>query len=210
MTKKKKIELKNKILTDLYNSGDVHKQVNIICFKNNIKPDTLIAEDIVQLTFTHLSNYDMDKMIEAYMDNPKRILALACRIAINKGVASNPLRPNYYRHSLGKMILFGSNFQQLASISETEHLDQSDSRNYILADPDTDIDEEYIDEQERLWKTIRAGLDKEELKWLEFFLDNENEKQLRLKSIKREYDILINKIRNILKVNEYDTRRNFE
>jgi hypothetical protein len=160
---------KDQIITELFNSGKIHEKVNSICFRNGIKRDTKIEEDIVSETFYHLSRKDEAFLQELYQDNPDRIVGLAVRIAIRKGVLTHSQYPSYPKHSLAKFILFTSNLNQHHSISTTDTEDDEGAYNEFTT---ILVDESYKEDPEvELWKLIRENLTEDENIFLEFLLN---------------------------------------
>jgi hypothetical protein len=161
---------KDQIITELFKSGKIHEKVSGICFRNGIKKDTKIEEDIVSETFFHLSKKKETDLQEMYEDNPDRIVGLAVRIAIRKGVLTHSQYPSYPKHSLAKFILFTSNLNQTSSLSPSETIEDdygvlNDSQ-IILTDTSHEEDPEV-----ELWKLIRGNLTEEENDFLDKLLN---------------------------------------
>ncbi len=193
-TDQEKQKLKDKIITDLYNSNEIQRKCNGICARNFIHKDTFIAEDIVQETFLHLSKKSADFIIELYEDNPKRLIGLCVTIACLKGVVQNR---GYPKHSLAPWILFASNFQQLSHLNPTETHSSDDTNQdkhqIVLSDSSTEPDN-YAE----MWELIRTELTEEEKVTLEYFL-NLKKKAGRLKThLKQQYNFLLQRIEEIL------------
>jgi hypothetical protein len=158
------------IITELFKSGKIHEKVSGICFRNGIKKDTQIEEDIVSETFFHLSKKKEADLQEMYEDNPDRIVGLAVRIAIRKGVLTHSQYPSYPKHSLAKFILFTSNLNQTASLSPSETTEDGygtlNDPHIVLADTSYEEDPEV-----ELWKLIRSNLTEEENAFLDQVLN---------------------------------------
>lgn len=149
---------KNKILTELYNNGELQKKLIGIMIRHKIPNNAEIQNDIIQTTFLHLSEYDTDKMIEAYTQNPKRILALGVTIMLRKCILKDN-RYNNPKHSLTEYILYGSSLKSYnPTITPTDEFDE-----YLVLSTDTEFED--IDEETdyfELWEYITSKLNKEE------------------------------------------------
>lgn len=188
---------KNKILTELFKSGKIHKNVELILFKNKIHQDTKIADDLVQETFYHLSKFNTDTLIEMYEDNPKRLLGLGVTIAIRKGVLKNPLYPDYPKQSLCKFILFTSSLSKFNfSISDYNNED-----NEILIIPN----DESSKAENELWKYVHKNLNDEENKLIEMLLVKKNKSGTIKKQVKMDRENLYLKVKNIIRNYKIET-----
>lgn len=207
-TESEKKILKDRIITQLYNSGIIQQKVDGICFRNHIHKDTRISEDIVQETFFHLSKKTSEEIISMYYDDGrkpdgclKRLIGLSTVIAVHKGVSSNKSDPNYPKHSLAKYILFGSNFQQLSSLSPTEHTDDDDKhQGLVLRSHD---DEE--DGSAQLWAFVRERLTAGERDTLQYHLDLKKTQGRYPKAVKEKYIALLQRIEQIIVSNGIHT-----
>jgi hypothetical protein len=184
---------KNNILTELYNSGQLQHKLIGIMKRHNIPGNAEIQDDIIQTTFLHLTEYDTIKMIDAYTQNPKRILALGVTIMLRKCILKDN-RYNNPKHSLAEYILYGSPLKSYnSSITPTDEFDE-----YLILSTDEkfeDIDDEtdYFE----LWQYVLTQLNKEEKILLNNLLlknkvPNKDKKSLN-KKIK---EIIINKNNN--------------
>ena len=187
---------KNRIITQLYKSGEVQKKIEGICYRNFIKPETRINEDIVQETFFWLSKKTSDEIIEMYEDNPKRLLGLAVRIAVWKGV-SKKKSSNNPKHSLAQYLLFTSNYQQMDNINPTDNFEDGDVHNIHLIDKDSEVDNEKL-----MWETIRENLTQDENEFLEYVLSHKR-KGGHFKKEKEQYSNLLKRIEEIIIDNNF-------
>lgn len=158
-----KIDIRNRIITELFDSGQLQQKLKGMLFRNGISASTFISDDVLQTSFLELSKYDIDKLFLAYCENPKRILALIVTITKRSGFGkmNGDVSPN---QSVAKQILFTSN---LGNNYTPDSNDGHVSRKY-------DINEipEYIEDENDLWEIIRSELNSDELEFLDFILKN--------------------------------------
>lgn len=186
---------KNRIITAFYNSGVVQVKVEGMCFRNRIKKDTLIHEDIIQETFYWICRRPAEEIIEMFESNPNRLIGLAVRIAALKGFVKNSKNPDYYKHSLARYILFASNFQQREHLEPCGEKIEENPFILELVDPDTDKDFNSI------WDFIEPNITEEELNIIS---DYHLPKKLKPKQINPElndkYQEIVNKISGLLNI----------
>lgn len=211
LAEQKKNRLKDKIITDFYNTGIMQKKVLYICFKNHIGKDTYIAEDVEQEMWMHLSKKSADEIIDMYTDSgnkPKghwdRLVGLCTTIAIWKGVSTNPKNKEYPKHSLANFILYGSNLNlgQPTFISPTDSAEDHEGK--PGQQPGQEIEINILDKSsdentdETLWQMIRERLDDDNLESLDYFI-NLQKKQGRFKDeVKEKYIRLLDAIKTII------------
>ena len=207
-TKQKQKEL---ILTELYNSGQLQQKLEGILERHRIPKEADIQSDIIQTTFEHLTKYNTEKMLEAYYDNPKRILGLGVRILIKKNILQDNRTPGGYKHSTAPNILHLSN---LASFRLNEKTDEEDyllTTNYYLNHTDyTEQEETYNslpaigcfetdDEEERnieMWEFIRNELTPLEEETLDYALILPPNKMR--KHLKKDYLKLLPRLKQLI------------
>lgn len=192
-TEAEKKQLKDRIITELYNSGAVQKKCAGFLFRNSIKQDTQIGEDSVQETFYWLSRYPTDKLIEAYEDNPNRVLALC--VTILRFKCFSRATSGYPRHSLAWWILNFSNLNSLSYYDSTEEGEESkdNNRHFVLADQP--------DAANELWETVRGELTATENQDLDMFLNLEKKRGQLKKDMKERYNNLLKRIEDIITEN---------
>lgn len=110
MNQQEMFELKNKIITELYTSNKLQEKLVGIMHRHHIPTNAQIEDDIIQFTFQQLLEYNTEKMIEAYQDNPNRVLALGVTIMLRKCILKDK-RYNSPKHSLTEYLLFGSSLR---------------------------------------------------------------------------------------------------
>lgn len=189
-----KERMKNKAITELYNSGEIQSKVDGMCFRNGIKKDTFIAEDVVQETFMHLSRKSADEILEMYFDNPKRLVGLCVTIAKWKGFAKHPAHQDYPKHSLANFILFASNLNHFGFLSTTDAGNETDE-DYEL----NLVDEESTESSDdKMWEVLKENLDEEDLDSLNYFLTIKKKQGRFKKEVKDKYIRLVNSIKRIV------------
>ncbi len=190
LSEEQKKREKNRIITELYNSGEIQKKIEGMCYRNHIKPDTYIHEDCVSETFYWLSRYDTDKLIEAYNDNKSRVIGLATRIAVLKCFS----KTGYPKHSIAHWILYSSNLQSLNFYDTTEnHNDEDGSLSFLVL-----TDKEDTNATDELFKIIRSKLTEEQNNDLEYFLNLPKKRGQLKKEIKLRYKDLLTRIEEII------------
>lgn len=193
---------KDKIISDLYLSGKVHKLAKSACWRNRIADHTLFHEDLVQVCFENLIKFDTDELIAMHEDDPVRILKLCTRIISLKGLSKHPKAPEYPQHSLKTLIFNKSNLNTLDHLSPTDSFEQEmddksvSSYNQSLIDPSTLKDADF-DADEELWKKIRKGLSPEENKLLDWYLNLTRGPGRLTKVVSKELRLLFYKIKRL-------------
>jgi hypothetical protein len=209
LTAAKKKILKDKIITELYNSNILTEKIHGILYRNHIHKDTLIYEDVLQETFFYLSKKSAGEIIDMYYYSRagkknenggclKRLIGLGVCIAVLKGITKSG--KNYPKHSIGQWILFGSNLNQLSYLSPTEcsHEDEPSHNNTVLMDPSTETDN-----FKEMWSLIREQMTPAQEKELEYFLNLKKKTQGRYKNeIKDRRTALLKRIEEIIVQNK--------
>lgn len=216
MTKTQKIKIRNNALTDLFNSTELREKIKSLMFKFFIPLHADLESDILQVVFENLIKYDLDKFIEAYLDNPKRILALALSLAKRKGCYKDLRYGKGYNASIAQQILHTSTLNTLQHISPTicgNDKDEIFSNTYdhfniILKNDDQgyytleeQIESDHIkDENEafhiNMWRNIRQNLTQQENKTLQLILDP---RHVKIKGkLKKDYLQLLERIKTII------------
>jgi hypothetical protein len=178
---------KNEILTELFNSGQLQEKLVGVMQRHYLPINADLQNDIIQTTFEHLCLYDTDKMIEAYQDNPKRILALGVTIMLRKCILKDKRYGNV-NHSLTTFLLYTSSFNtQNTSITPTDTFDTE-----LFTLPDIQDEQEDGVDYLQMFEYLKLNLTKTENKTLLKIMQKEKVD----KTIKKE---LLNKIKTILK-----------
>lgn len=196
---------KDTILTELFNSGQIHRKVSGICFRFHIHKDTQIEEDIVQETFLHLSKKSEEYLMEMYLDNPNRLEALAVTIAIRKGVMADGRANGYPKHSLAQFILYTSNLNQTTSVSPSEYIEddyEAPNHTTILT-----ADEEEENPEYELWEQIRSHLTTSENEFLNKYLYQKKGRGRYQKEVLNKINQLKERIKQIIIDNNIKTYR---
>lgn len=198
MTDKERI--KEQALKELHQSEELRTKIDQILFRNHIHRETNILDDVFQETFYHLSRKTPEFISELYLDNPRRLLGLAIKIAIWKGVSKRK-DSDYPKHSLARHILFTSNFQSLKYLSPTETYDgEGDNHSYEpLVDNDT-VERETTD----VMGIIRSQLDPDNLQFMDeylqkFLVKGNGKKPYMSVEVKQKYERLTEEIKRIVK-----------
>ena len=196
-------QLKAKALTDLFNSQELQAKIKYVMIKHQIPFDASIEDDILQVTFENLAKYDTEKFVEAYQDNPKRILGLAVKIILWKGVYIDKRIPKGFNHTIAQQILHASTFKTLQHISATVE-DSTEDFN-IIQIGDNYNDEEITEneallmaeeqDQIAMWQFVRSKLSVEETELLNVTLQPKY--KLRGKQ-KRLYPSFLLKLKDII------------
>lgn len=172
LTQNKKLQLKDQILTQLFNSGILQQKIMGMCKNYHVNLHSRIEDDVLQTTFEQLAKKDPDDIIQMYCEGGGEIkdkkcplVGMATRISHWKGFdrAKKTGTDEYYpNHSIGQQIMWTS---------------MLNSR-YYLATSDVDPEEEPYaivlgaDEEPEpdIWKVIRSNMAENELQDLEFYL----------------------------------------
>lgn len=159
--------LKNKIITELFNSGEVQKKASGICKRNFIRSDTYIQDDIMQSTMEVLCKKSADEIINCYYDDGKkpkgslsRLIALSVRIICLRGVANDKPIPS---RSWANFMLFASNLKKFDYLNPTEHGGEE-----VLMDVSS---MENNNNHKEMWEIIRSELTEEENESLTYFIN---------------------------------------
>lgn len=186
---------KNRILTEIYNTGILQQKIQGMAFRNRINKDSYIYQDAIQETFMWLCRKQPQEIIEMYEDDPKRIIGLGVKIAVLKCFSANKNDPDYPKHSLCRYILFASTFNTMQHISSTECSGEDDPNDYnkVLVDRGTEEDPD-----KELWALIRSELTAEQNEWLTYFINLKKTQGRYLKHVKEAYTDLLNAIEAII------------
>lgn len=207
-----KIMVRNRILTELFNSNKLQEKIKGMCWRNHISQDTKINEDVLQQTFLEMSKVNINELFISYCDDPNRVLALSVTITKLSGFSNlnNDKHPN---RSIAKKILFASNLNHYDHISTTEDM-------ILYRDEKMNIKEIFLAELPEQWKEtdifklIKSNLNDEDNEFLKFLLNNVFNKKYKERYSRKlkkyysynEYRIkrlyIQNKIREILEKNK--------
>lgn len=184
-----KHKIKNVIITELYNTGEIQDKVKGMCYRNYINNETRISEDVIQESFMELSRHNIDDLFLAYCSDPKRILALGVSITKRTGFRkmNTEVSPN---QSVAKKILFASNLNRLNYISTTnddmvygnpsgngttvdfERTSSGRTSDHTRIMLELKLFETPIDDSIDVWEIIKMELNDEEREFLYFLLHN--------------------------------------
>lgn len=193
LSKAKKEKIKAQAITELFNSKELQKKIEFICLRHNIPLMSDIQSDILQVTFENLAKYDTDKFVQAYLQNPARILGLATTIAVRKGVLTNK-NSKSPKHSIAQYIMHQSTLNTDYHINTTD--DEAFENLNINLTADDDVLEEYENENENMWFYVKQQLTTKELEILELVLQHN---PIKLKGeIKKRYITLLPKLKEII------------
>ncbi|MGY4540069.1 hypothetical protein ACVW0P_004511 [Mucilaginibacter sp. UYNi724] len=174
------IKRKDTILTDFYNSGVLKIKIDgYYKGKLSIPRQTKIAEEIYLETLYHLANYNAEKLVNAYDENPKSIEMISVKIlkrqmmhkAPKKAVESDsrgyvkPISPN---NSFGTKLLFGSNYFGLNYISPTDTYNDGTDDFTGIPIPDTEDGNFFADRDYSIdrWQEIQKRLAPDEVEFI--------------------------------------------
>lgn len=195
ISKLKKQQLKDKAITDLFNSGIIQAKIKGICIRHNISLDTDIPNDILMVTFENICKYDLNKFYEMISDkkNPNRLIGLATTIAVQKGVFKHKTKSKYWIHSIAQQILHASTFNTQYHINPTEN----DEDFNIQVESEIEIDETEMD-NENMWEYVRLKLSVDEIEILDTLLLPESQQPKLKGEFKKQYKALLPKIKIII------------
>ncbi len=199
MTEDEKLKLKNQILTELFIGGELQRKIAGMAWRNRVHKDTHLEEDFVQEAFMWLSSKSADYILELHNDNPRRLVGLGVTIAIYKCFSRNSKNRNYPKHSALTYWLFASNLTSMQTLSPTEDCDDDgEAFGRVLVDESTlPKDEDDFD----VWKLIRANLNEEELKTLDYHLTLKRGPGQFSNEVKFKYNKLVKRIEEIINQN---------
>lgn len=202
LSKKKKEQLKNKAITDLFNSGIIQGKIDSMNHRYRMPPNAGIQDDVLQAVFEQLSKYNTDKIIEMLNDNPKRLVGLATRICYSTHGYGKDHRTKKFWVGTAQGIMNNSTLSTLTYIDvNTETMDELHTP--LIGCPD-DVEQREI-EYINMWKYIRDNLDEYENMILEMILNPEPAKMKG--RLKKDYQQLLLKMKGIIldfkKINEY-------
>jgi hypothetical protein len=171
---------KDKILTDFFNSGALKIKIDgYYKGKLSIPRQTKIAEEIYLETLYHLANYNDERLVKAFEENPKSIEAISVTIlkrqmmhkapkkveSDNNRAYVKPVSPN---NSFGTKLLFGSNYFGLNYISPTDTYNDGSDEFTGIPVPDTEDGNFYADRDYKLdrWDEIQKRLAPDEIEFI--------------------------------------------
>ena len=190
MNQDQKQALKDQALTDLFNSQILQKKIEYVCVKHRIPLSADIQSDILQVVFENLVKYPLDKFVDTYNDNPNRIVALATKMILWKGVYVDKRIAKGFNHTIAQQILHASTLNTLEHISSTIE-DDTDSFNI----PQIALDDDSDDDDNPMWNYVRMSLNKDENDLLNIILAP----TYKLKgSQKKLYPQLLEKIKDLI------------
>ncbi len=192
LSKKRKEEIKNKAITDLYNSKQIHNKLPGIMTRHRIPMHAEIENDIIQVCFENLSKYPTDKFVEAYQDKKERIVGLAVRILLTKCIYKDSRIPKGWNHSIAQQILFGGVLNSLDHIDSTS----DDTDNFNIPQISPHLEEEYEEENIQMWSYVKRQLNNEENQILNSCLQPNSSKMKGL--VKKQYQALLPKLKIII------------
>jgi len=193
-------QYKNRIITELFNSGIIQKKIPNACNRNNVGYGSKIHEDVLGEVFLHVSRLKAKDVIEMYEDDhnglvtpSSRLTKLATRIMSLQGFA-RAKDTLYPKQSVMTSILYASNFTH-----KKKDAKERDDHGYIPdAWPEDFGDMVGTDETNfllELWELIQGQLSSEENKFLETMF---TEKKGRGK-YKKEISMQLDKIKEHIK-----------
>lgn len=194
MTMKQKEELKTKVIEDLYSSGEIQQKIEYICYKHFIPKDSFINEDILQVVMENLWKYDTNKFIDAYLDNPNRILGLAVTLALRKGVYKDERTSKFWNQSIAQQILHQSTLNTYQHIDTTQ--DNTNDYNIIQISTDDNETMEFERNNEMMWSYVKVNLTQYENNILNIALTMNSPKMKG--KIKKDYIKLLPKLKSII------------
>lgn len=164
MTEKKKLQIKTKAITELFNSKELHNKLPFIFDKHRLPTGANIQDDVIQVTFENLWKYDTDKFIEAYQNNPKRILALAVTICLRKCIYKDNRTKAFWNHSIAQQIV---NQSTLNTLQHIDSCNEESRDNFNLPQTGTDnYNDEDDNYSENMWQFVRNKLSVDEVEIL--------------------------------------------
>jgi hypothetical protein len=178
---------KEQIITELYKSGQLQEKLVGIMYRHKIPMNADLQNDIIQTTFLNLTEYDTNKLIEAYENNPKRILALAVTIMLRKCILKDKRYGNN-KHSLLTSLLYSSSLNtNNIPITPTDDYDE----NFYMHSVIQEEEEMEMTDYYELWEYLKTKLNKEDKLLINKLF---NKQKILLKDKK----ILYKKIKNII------------
>jgi len=182
--KEKTIMTKNEILTELFNSNQLQTKLVGIMERHFLPIE--LKDDIIQTTFENLCKYDETKLLDAYNDNPKRILALGVTVMLRKCI----LKDNRYsnpNHSLSTSMMYASSLNtNNIQINPTDSFDETLVIEDMIDDEPKDHGIDYLEK----WYKVNKKLTEYEQELLQDIIQG---KKVPIK-IKR---ILFNRIKQL-------------
>lgn len=157
LSKAKKQKIKDKALIELFNDERLTNTIEYVCIKHQIPLNADIQSDIKSVVFENLIKYDLDKFVEAYQDEPDRILKLAKKMVLWKGVYQDKRCKKSWMHTIAQQIIHQSTLNTL------EHIDSIDEStdDFNLPQADTNdllIRNEDEENEIQMWEYVRSQL----------------------------------------------------
>jgi len=168
-------QIKNKALTQLFNDQRLRDTIQYVCIKHKIPLDAHIQDDILQVIFENLIKYPTAKFVEAYEDNPIRILKLAKKILLWKGVYTDKRSKKGWNHSIAQQLIYQST---LATLQHIDSIDTTtDEYNIpLFNDHDAILEQEEDDEEKQMWLYVKQNITTEENQILDTQLQQQPKK----------------------------------
>ncbi|MES2265576.1 MAG: hypothetical protein V4520_02370 [Bacteroidota bacterium] len=174
------IKRKDQILTDFYNSGILKIKIDgYYKGKLSIPRQTNIGEEIYLETLYQLANYNAEKLVKAYDENPKSIEAISVTILKRQLMHKAPKQPDsgstraYVKpispnNSFGTKLLFGSNYFGLNYISPTDSYNENTEDFTGIPIPDVEDGNFFADRDYSIdrWQEIQKRLAPDEIEFI--------------------------------------------
>lgn len=174
MTLKKKLQIRNNAITDLYNSQVLQQKIEGYMFRYQIPKDAGIEHDCLQVCIEQILKYDLDKLVEMILDNPNRLLGLAVTILNSKQVFGVEKRASKWWTGIAHSILHQSTLNTNYTINTTD-TDSEDNTNLDLSQPPEEP-EMIEQEHEQMWNWVKSKLTPPQRKILRFHLSSKQDK----------------------------------
>lgn len=193
---------KNRILTELFNSGIIQAKIPGACHRNNVRHHTYIHEDVEGEVFLHMSKLKAEDIIEMYEDDgvspTSRLVRLATRIMSLQGFAKKK-GDDYPKQSVMTNILFASNLNKTTG----SYSGSADAVYLMEYDEYTEEVEFMVEEDEKdflqeLWKFVKENLSDEDNAFLEALFTGKKKRGKYKKEITDRLEEIKNKIRQIV------------
>lgn len=200
--KAKNERIKHQAITDLFNSNMLEEKIKGMLYRYRVPINAEIQNDVLQTVFLELTRYNTDKFVEAYLDNPKRIFALAITIAYRSGFGYDKRTQSGHNKSIAQKILHQSTLNTLQHI-DTNADDTDDFNLPQVAIDDIPDEEDHQPFTSDMWQYVKQRLNEEEEGLLNLMLQPEPPK---LKGIqKKEFVRLKEQLKTIITF--YKTQR---
>lgn len=196
LSKARKEEIKTQGITELFKDKRLKETIHYVCIKHRIPLEADIQSEILMVVMENMVKYDTNKFVEAYTDKkkPDRILKLAKKMVLWKGVYIDKRCKKYWQHSIAQQIMFQSNLNTL------EHVDSCDDTTNDYNLPQTaqeDNVEEIEQDNSQMWDYVRKNLTNEENAILYLCLQPHTQPKMKGK-LKKNYQNLLLKLKVII------------